>query len=340
MALAILVGTLLGVARTPARPGTGFLVRTFDGRTSLLDRQLVRGDGQAYAALARDPGLRRPDVFRGGPQEAAYRAQRPLYSYLAWAASGGRPGAVPLALLGINLLAAAGAAAAVAALSVALGSPWWLGPAVLLLPGALVPLNWSTADVLGLAIAVAGLWLWVRPQRRTWLAAACFAAAGLCRETYLVVPFALGVEALWRHRDGIRPILVSLVLTPVPYLAWIVVVHARYGAWPLGSRLGAATAHRLAAPGFGIIEAAHGWGPSEIFNAAALVVIFALAVRRRRPWIFGVVAGYAALALVLGRDVWDFWHAFSRILLPLEVLGLVLICSRPATRFRPSGQPE
>src|SRR4051812_22452175 len=65
-------------------------VRGFAGSERLLDVALAKGDGQAYAALARDPALQHPESFEEGAREEAYRAQRPLLPYLAWALSVGR----------------------------------------------------------------------------------------------------------------------------------------------------------------------------------------------------------------------------------------------------------
>src|SRR5206468_2285732 len=81
-------------------------VSTFAHASHPLDVMLVTGDGQAFAAIARDPTLTRPGVFHASNREMAYRAHRPLASYLAWAGSLGHPGWVPPALAAIYELGA------------------------------------------------------------------------------------------------------------------------------------------------------------------------------------------------------------------------------------------
>src|SRR4051812_48983127 len=75
-------------------------VSNFDPPSSPIEVTANSGDGQSFAALAQDPSLSRPDVFYRGKSEAAYRAQRPLAGYLAWAMSLGQPGLV-LWMLGL-----------------------------------------------------------------------------------------------------------------------------------------------------------------------------------------------------------------------------------------------
>ncbi len=64
-------------------------VALYHGPLSRIEAVLARGDGQSFAALAQDPLLLRPSVIRA-PGKYAYRAQRPLWGYLAWAGSAGQ----------------------------------------------------------------------------------------------------------------------------------------------------------------------------------------------------------------------------------------------------------
>ncbi|MFN8036522.1 MAG: hypothetical protein U0V73_11355 [Acidimicrobiia bacterium] len=70
-------------------------VSTFEHPSSSLEKALALGDGMAYAALARDPTLARPELFRPAAYVAAYRAERPLYAYVTWIGSGDRRGRYP-----------------------------------------------------------------------------------------------------------------------------------------------------------------------------------------------------------------------------------------------------
>lgn len=63
-------------------------------------------DGQAFASLAMDPSLARPEVWSGGNADFAYRAGRPVIGWLAWAMSLGRPDLVQWILAVISVASA------------------------------------------------------------------------------------------------------------------------------------------------------------------------------------------------------------------------------------------
>lgn len=94
-AVVVLTGAAATTAGAVLPGGLRPSVTLFDRPADGLESVLARGDGQTFAALAQDPTLARPEVFRGPPAEAAYRAQRPLLGWLAWALSGGQPDRVP-----------------------------------------------------------------------------------------------------------------------------------------------------------------------------------------------------------------------------------------------------
>ena len=149
------------------------------------------GDGQAYGALAQDPTLARPEVFSGGANTAAYRYQRPVLGYLAWAASLGRPEWEPNAQGLLVVLGAAAAAAACAELLRRRGHNPLLALVVLLAPGMLSALQTLTAEPIALAFLTLGLLLWWDDPRRATLAAVCFSLAALTRESSLVAVAAI-----------------------------------------------------------------------------------------------------------------------------------------------------
>lgn len=96
---ALLIGILGYGAGRLGPTSVGAFTTSYDQRVldDPLELLLVQSDGEAFASLARDPTLARPEVFRTDA-EAAYRAQRPLVPYAAWALSLGRTGWVPPAL--------------------------------------------------------------------------------------------------------------------------------------------------------------------------------------------------------------------------------------------------
>lgn len=151
----------------------------------------IRGyDGQAFYRFALNP-VSRDRVEHGIPLlRPAYRHQRIVYPLLAWAASGGgRPEAVPAALVGVNVLAGAALALVAATLARDAGrSPWWgLVPAGW--AGFLVALSLDLSEVVAAAFLLSALL--VLRRGRWGPAAALLVAAALTRETTLLVPLAL-----------------------------------------------------------------------------------------------------------------------------------------------------
>jgi len=213
----------------------------------------------------------------------------------------------------------------------ALGQSWVLGPAVLAAPGAIVALNWSTSEVLGLALIGAGLWLWVARPRAVATLGAALGLAGLARETFLLVPAALAVSLLasGRARTEWRR-LVALMLAAAPWCAWVIVLRLRIGAWSFSAKAG-----RLGLPFAGFLSAARGWGSGDW----AVFVLLALAtyagLRRAPADLRWVVAAQLVLAVVMGRLVWLRWQDFGRVLLPVYAIGLVT-----GVRSRSPGQEQ
>jgi hypothetical protein len=121
-----------------------------------------------------------------------YRALRPLQPAFGWLLAGGRPAALPLALLAVGPLAVALGSAACGRQVAAYGRSRWWGLGFGLVPGVVVGVAFATAEPLGLALAALGLSLAV--DRRFGLAGLAFAGASLTKETYLA--FA-GATAVW-----------------------------------------------------------------------------------------------------------------------------------------------
>lgn len=314
------------------RPGL-LISSMYDPPENAIENGIVKGDGQLFAGQATDPLVRRPEMVRGPESEQAYRYQRPVYGWLGWVASGGQPGAVAVALIAVTILSATLLGFACARWLYDAGAdPRW-ALAVLLLPGVVVDLTWIGPETLGAALVVLGLfrWLDVRDHPGTrerdrpastppdWVAVACFAAAGLCRETLLLVPFVLMVTAAgagrWRRALG-------AALAAVPYVAWVLVLQVRIGAWPQGSVDG-----RLSVLPFGgMVDALDRWAAAE-YGFALLVLGLAVAalVLGRRSGLRALIAVQLVLAATMGQAVWNRFPDFGRVLLPLGVLSLLAL---------------
>ncbi len=191
-------------------------------------------DGVYFYAIARDP------LARGSAHllidRAAYRYGHPAYGWLAWLASGGgRPRAVPYALLLVSLLglAAAGLVASVLARDLGL-SAWW-GLSVGVNPGVLFAVTVDTSETVALAFALLAILAWSR-GRLLW-AGLAVAAGCFTKEPLLLVPVGIVVWEALRIVSGRRsPDLgrrfAAVTAGPLLYAAWIVRCRHVFGVLP------------------------------------------------------------------------------------------------------------
>ena len=305
-----------------------------------------QGDGQLFAHQAMDPFLQHPEGIRGGANEEAYRLQRPLYGWVGWIASAGRPGLVGWGLIGATILSVGLLVGIGATVARRFGqSPWW-GIALLAAPGVAVDLIRCGPEVLGTALVGIGLLAWLAPGgvRRTGVAIAALAAACLARETLLVVPLTLVAVDWWTSRPAGGPLLAGavrrlrspLLLSVVPYLAWVAVVRAVVGAWPKGSVSG-----RLSPVPFAALAGSFSRFDREEVIALALIAIAALyaLLRATDLRIRALAATHLLLAGILGKPVWASWLDFSRVLLPVTMIGLFAVLGRLDAADEPVVEP-
>ena len=232
-------------------------------------------DGAYFYAIARDP-LATGEAHRL-LDEAPYYWGHPAYGWLSWLASaGGRPRAIPDALLAVGLLSIFVAGAAASLLARALGWSPWGGLVVALNPGLVFAVNTDTSEPLGAALLLLGLAAYVR-GRRGWalglLAALCFV-----KEPLVLVPLAIAAWELWRTR---RPALVAVAV--VPAALWWLYLRIQLGTFPVGQGR-----ERLTAPFIGWARALNG-AASQSWNegvdtaqmgqaAVALIIVVGLAI--------------------------------------------------------------
>lgn len=109
-------------------------------------------DGQLTYAIARDPLP--VDAPADDLDRPRYRLQRPLLPYLAGLIHPGGGMGLVWVLFGISLAGAAAGAWATGQLSVRWGGPAWLAAVFPLLPGSFMAARVTTADVLGVGLAL------------------------------------------------------------------------------------------------------------------------------------------------------------------------------------------
>jgi hypothetical protein len=285
------------------------------GATGAVNVLMARADGQGFLILAKDPLLRRAPA---GPSETSYRAARPMISWLAWIAVAGRPSRAGVGLYAVGLAAVALAAALLAALLHSLGRSAWWAAILPFIPGVGSSLRNGGAEILALAFVLAAVLAW---PRRVAVAVACCCAAVLCRETLIVVPMALGAWAAWNRRP--RGAL-GMWVFPIGALAsWYLVLWARLGVLPTAGKATSKSLEFLTGIS-GIDDRGLSFAVANILIAALIALAISRAWRYRRSAIAWVVLAHAALAPLLGREIWNSFGNFARTLLPATVVGLAL----------------
>jgi hypothetical protein len=308
-------------------------------------------DGVYFYAIARDP------LATGRPHQlidrAAYRYGHPGYGWLVWAASGGgRPGAVPLALVIVGLLAFAVGTFAAAYLARDVGiSPWW-ALAVALNPGLLFAVGTDCAEAVEVAFAILAILAWTRGR---WLLAGATIAAGcLTKEPLLLLPVALAAHEGYRYvvtrqlPADMRARAGALLAGPVIYAGWALYARSVFGALPSSG------SHELAFPLSGWRQTLHLAGqfidsgdsqvgylavPLLIAFGALLVVGVVNAVRGRTPLSFFFIA-LAALIFSTNWLVLLFPKDLVRVAaLPLVLLPFV-VGQRATLGLRPEVRPQ
>jgi hypothetical protein len=283
-------------------------VPEFRGTEGAFNVLAARGDVQGFAILYWDPTLKGGNV--AGNEESAYRASRPLLSYLAWVVMGGRRSLAATGIIVVGWITAIGAAVAVAALARSRGLSSWWGLTPLLLPGGLAALAGGGADLLAVALSATGLLLW--PRRRV-AGVAVLTLAALSRETALIVP-----AGLILHGIVVRKRLHLELATPfLAWIGWAGLLRVRYDAWPWESLAD----RRL---GFGLSNIVD--EPASVLNVVLLLFVIYVGLRRGHldalPWI---ALCSAAFLFILGPDVLASWANFARVLLPGYVAGILAV---------------
>ncbi|MDR7255363.1 hypothetical protein J2X46_004365 [Nocardioides sp. BE266] len=296
----------------------------------------VTYDGRAYFRIASDPLTHRLTDLGITFTRPAYWQTRIGYPVTAWAASlGGRPALVPAALVLVNLVAIGVLALLGARVAARAGRSAWWGAVPATWAGFLVGLGQDLTEPLAGALLLGALV--ATRSRRYVLAAVLLTAAGLTRETPLLVPAAvLAVALVPRSRAGRRPPWWVGAVPLVVYAAWRAWVRSRWADVlphpPSDDVLGLPGTSLLRYAGSVLVHPG-----TELANLAllvpALVVLVLLAAgvgRGRVPHERLALAGYLLLLLCL--PVWDRGQAYLRWGCEPVLLGWLLLVGTPHLR--------
>jgi hypothetical protein len=289
-------------------------------------------DGQFFYLQSHDPLLLRDGTIadmRAAGQ--AFRLQRLGYPALAFLVAGGSNGALPAALLAVNVLAVLALAAFFAAYGRRRGWPTRWTIALALMPGVLLPVLRDLSDPLATACVVIGVLL--AQSGRRWTAALALTLGVLTREVTIAIVLALGVELglrAWRARarpEAWRSVLQEgwpvIALPGLAFALWQGYVALRSGGLVGTSNAGF--------PGFNLIQEV-GWSVgSHAFPYAAWDVVYvgltvagigaAVASLRRGL----TVPGLAACAASIGVLIPTLGDPYSDTRLTAPLFALLLV---------------
>lgn len=275
-------------------------------------------DGQQFYAIARHPFD--PEAAGDAVDPPAYRYRRILYPALAAlvAPDGGRP--VIWAFLALSLL---GVALGAASLRLMPRGPRWLPLAAAVSPAVITSLTLSLSDALGSGLALGAI---AAATRRRWaLAVLAATAAGLTRETFLIVALALvftpGMPRPWRALSLAVP-----VAAVGGWMLWL--------AGQLDTSILDGGSDQLAVPFSGYLS---GHTDAQTFLMAAMAAVLlgvgAWRTSRVAPHVAVVLALEVVLLVCVSELVAFNWVNVVRTAAPLLPLAVWAVVTRPA----PSG---
>lgn len=284
---------------------------------SRAEHLVAKMDGHTFAEIALDPNMvNTPDAYFGDRENAAYRSSRPMQGWLAFVASAGgqRPLLAP-ALLVLTAATVGVAVLSVAALARVAGRRVRYLGAMLATPAFVAAVAYpGICEPLAIALSCAGIAAWLRKQ--PWLAVGLLTAAGLTRETMLVVPLGLGITHLLQKRTPLGAL--KLALPAVAYGIWITLVHDRLGAWP-------SDYSQTAAPFEGFRQAFPHWHAAEWAAAALLVASAAVIASRGTTWMRVIALLHVPILVAANHQVWWVWLGFGRVTMLLPLFALICL---------------
>lgn len=294
-----------------------------------VDRGSAGYDGQFYYRLGIAPFSFETRAHGIEFDYPVYRQQRILYPLLAFVLAAGQPCAVLWSLALINVIAIA-AIAAVAIMLLGDRGTWWSAVSVALWPGFIYSLARDLTEPLAMLLATLAIHMLVK--RRFVPAALLLTAAGLARETSLLIPLSfLGLESFRSLSERRWPRHLWVGLIPIAaHVGWKLFLFA---AWSLPVNFGAAIfAVPFSAP-FRLLREALSHQDTvtavEVLGLLVLGVVAALALRRSDadPLIRICWLAYAAMLWSLDPGIWIEDVAFMRAATEFGVVSLLLMAS-------------
>lgn len=321
------------------------------GENLVDDKQLPDGfvqesglgyDGRFFYRLARSPLSTAEFVDGIAFDRPAFRHQRIGYPVAAWAASlGGQQDLVPAALIVVNLLGIAAAAAGLGLIARGCGLTPWTGLLAIVLPAGVVALHFDLSEITESALLV---WAMVLLRQRAWApAAALMALAVLTRETALLLPLGLVASVALRKvgvarrlglaADRSTPIWPGLMPVAV-YVAWASAISLIHSS---GATSTAQTASHFRPSPLAIPELARELLDKASFDVAAIVLFLAAglvgiyALRHRdagRPHERLALIGSSVIALTF--NGWDRAIVYLRHPGVWVLFAVVVVLASPA----------
>jgi hypothetical protein len=193
-------------------------------------------DGQFNYTIARDPSTAAQYI-----DVPAYRFQRILLPAIGWLLSFGNERLIPYIFLLVGVISLAAGTALMERLLIEHGVSRWYALAYGLTIGTFGSARLSLPEPLAYALALGGLWLFLR-ERWLW-SATLFALAALARETTLLIPAACGLYLLQQRKWRVAIPFGLIIL--VPFVIWQMVLYTHFGIFGVGSGGAKATSFEI-----------------------------------------------------------------------------------------------
>lgn len=264
-------------------------------------------DAQIYYAIGLDL---RGDAVPDELDHGGYRYRRILFPALASVFGLFDGEALLMGMIAVTIISTAVVAGATAAIASHFKRSDWFALAVVLNPGVWLSVRLLTADILAMALMMAGLYYFVTGRR--WGAVAMFAVSGLAKDVYLATPGGLAFSRE-RRRWGL------IVVPALILIGWMTILTVTMGEGFTGRG-------NLALPFTGVVKAAPVWLSSDA--ADRMYVLFALVSVAAglaygtvfRSWLRWSILGWSLLAVVSSNWVWDLGNNAARAFAPIVVL--------------------
>lgn len=279
---------------------------------SVAARPSLGHDGRFYFVQANDPFMMDPEGNIDVVDRPIYRAQRMLYPLTAGLGGLLTPSQILWGLIGVNLLAMAAGAAALAIYARQLGLSPWFGLAFPLNPGLISELAIDGAGVMAFALVCGALAF--MSSRNLAAGVVLLTAAALTREVMLLS--ALGLGTLYWLRGDRR---IALLITGIPLAAvagWAVYLRATLPRQPT------IDVQELGVPLAGIWQSLPVWvqNPFHLLTGVGMIVglgvLVAQMLRGRQDPLAWAAVGFAALTPLLTAQVWTAAFDIGRAVAP------------------------